>query len=43
MDAAKRAAEFLHHVTEWRLKRRATSDQDVIVPDAKCCGRREPD
>ena len=43
MDTAKRTAEFLQHVAEWRFKRRAASDQNVIVPDAKCCGRREPD
>jgi hypothetical protein len=43
MDTAKRTAEFLHHVVEWRLKRRAAADQDVVVPDAKRRGRREPD
>jgi hypothetical protein len=43
MDAAKCAAEFLYHVVERRFKRRAASDQDVIVPGAKRCRRREPD
>jgi hypothetical protein len=43
MHAAKRTVEFLHHVAEWRLKRRPAADQNVIVPDAKRCGRREPD
>jgi hypothetical protein len=43
MNAAKRTAEFLYHVAEWRFKRRAASDQDVIVPDAKRCRRREAD
>ena len=43
MNAAKCAAEFLHHVAERRFERRAASDQDVIVPGAKRRGRREPD
>ncbi len=43
MNAAKCAAEFLHHVAERRFERRAASDQDVIVPGAKRGGRREPD
>ena len=43
MNTAKRTAEFLHHVAERRFERRAASDQDVIVPDAKCRRRREPD
>jgi hypothetical protein len=42
MNAAKCAAEFLHHVAERRFERRAASDQDVIVPDAKRRRRREP-
>jgi hypothetical protein len=43
MNAAKCAAEFLHHVAERRFERGAASDQDVIVPGAKRCRRREPD
>jgi hypothetical protein len=42
MDATKCAAEFLYHVAERRFERRAASDQDVIVPDAKRRRRREP-
>jgi hypothetical protein len=43
MHAAKCAVEFLDHVAERRFERRAASNQDVIVPGAKCRGRREPD
>jgi len=42
MNAAKCAAEFLHHVAERRFECRAASDQDVIVSDAKRRRRREP-
>jgi hypothetical protein len=42
MNAAKCAAEFLHHVAERRFERRAASDQDVIVSDTKRRWRREP-
>jgi hypothetical protein len=43
MDAAKRAAEFLHHVIKRALERVASSDQHVVVTGGQCRWRSKAD
>jgi hypothetical protein len=43
MDAAKRAAEFLHHVIKRALERVASSDQYVVVTGGQCRWRSKAD